>query len=197
MIDYCLLTCEYTRHKVTLLQIWSLRITNCFLITAPFAKLSVVTREHNINISHLHVHENVLCSFSYFEDTANGGTFLIHANYKTSLQSSPLSSDPIHGEQLKKFTSEIQSVLAVCDFKMPLVIFCVYCMKHTCRNDFLSQLAHKNIRISRLAEIFIYNVWTFNSRDLIRCKNLILTRNNTFWFPKPVTSNTQCSFQSM
>jgi len=41
-----------------------------------------VTREHNINIFHLHVHENALCSFSYFADTAHGGTFFIHANYK-------------------------------------------------------------------------------------------------------------------
>jgi len=94
---------------------------------------------------------------------------------KSSLQSSPWSSDPTHGEQLKKLTSEIESVLAVCNFKMPLVLFCAHSMKHTCQNNFLRQLAHKNICIGRLAEIFIHNMWTFNTRDLIMCKNLILS----------------------
>jgi hypothetical protein len=116
---------------------------------------------------------------------------------KSSLQSSLWPSDPSHGEQLKRLTLEIQFVLAVCDFKMPLVLFCVYYMKHTCQNNFLCQLAHKKICISRLADIFIYNMWTFNTRNLIRCKNLILSRNNTFWFAKPVTSNTQCPIQSI
>ena len=153
-----------------------------------------MTREHNINIFNLHVHENVLFSFSYFKNTARSSYMQIT---KSSLQSSLWSSDPSHGEQLKKLALEIQFVLAVCDFMMPLVSFCVHSMKHICQNNYLCQLAHKNKCISRLAEIFIYNTQTFNTRDLIRCKNLILSRNNTFWFAKPVTSNTQCSFKSI
>jgi len=124
-----------------------------------------------------------------------------HSSYmqitKSLLQSSLWSSDLSHGEQLKKLTLEIQFVLAVCDFMMPLVLFYIYSMKHTCQNNFLCQLAHKNICISRLAETFFYNTWTFNTRDSTRRKNLILSRNNTFWFAKPVTSNTQCSYKSI
>lgn len=116
---------------------------------------------------------------------------------KPSLQSSLWSINPSDGEQLKKLTLEIQLMLAVCDFKMPLVLFCVYSMKHTCHNNFLCHLTHKNIRVSQLAEIFIYNMWTLNNRDFIRYKHLILSRNNTLWFTKSVTSNTHCSFQNI
>lgn len=134
---------------MTLLQIWSLRITNCVLITAPFAKISLVTREHNINIFHLHVHENVFCFFLTLKILHMEARSSYMQITKSSLQSSLWSSDPSHGEQLKRLTLEIQFVLAVSDFKMPLVLFYVYSMKHTCQNNFLCQLAHKNQPTSR------------------------------------------------
>lgn len=115
---------------------------------------------------------------------------------KPSLHSSLWSSDHSHGEQLKKLTLATQFKLAVCDFKVPLVLFCVYSMQHTCHNNFLCQLAHKNIRISLLAAIFIYNMWPFNNREL-KCARILFSLEITLYGLLNQLVQTQCSFQTI